>query len=64
VRQLEPVDHTFPHDADVSTLSDRELDVELTIAAVALAPRRLDRYQLLLAERDRRRSLAAVLTTA
>jgi hypothetical protein len=61
MRQLEPIDRTFPRDADVSTLSDRELDIELTIAAVALVPRRLERYELLLAERDRRRSHVAAL---
>ena len=43
--------------APVVTLSDTELDAELTIVAAALVPRRLERYAVLLEERDRRRGL-------
>jgi hypothetical protein len=46
-----------PHDTSLRTLTDPELEAELTIAAAAMGSRRWQRYETLLAERRRRRQL-------
>jgi hypothetical protein len=49
---LEEEDEGYP---DVGELTDEQLEAELTIAASTPDHRRMERYQALLAERERRR---------
>jgi hypothetical protein len=48
-----------PHDTTLTSLSDKELEAELTIAAAAMGSRRWQRYESLLNERRRRRQPVA-----
>jgi hypothetical protein len=48
---LEEEDEGYP---DVGELSDEQLEAELTVAASTPDHRRIERYQALLAERERR----------
>jgi hypothetical protein len=52
-----PLRGSRPSRSSLRTLSDRELETELTIAAAASGSHRLPRYEALLGERNARRRL-------